>query len=66
MKRCRCGHDSSRHRTVWQGRSLSVLASCAVRLPPLEEEELPAWSCPCTRYLEGRLVPLAVLEAEAS
>lgn len=38
---CRCGHDRRRH---------PVDGACDVRLPAFEEEELPSWACPCTRY----------------
>jgi hypothetical protein len=40
--RCDCGHGESLHHPA--GR-------CAVTLPPFEEEELPAWSCPCRRFV---------------
>jgi hypothetical protein len=50
---CRCGHDRRRH---------PVDGACDVTLPPYEEEELPSWSCPCTRYA----TPLPVFALETA
>jgi hypothetical protein len=47
VKHCRCAHSSDVHDDAGAGR-------CTVSLPPFEEEELPAWSCPCRRFEELR------------
>lgn len=39
---CACAHAPALH--------LQGAGACIVTLPPFLEEELPAWSCPCTRY----------------
>lgn len=40
MTSCECAHAEELHHPA--GR-------CMVTLPAFEEEELPAWSCPCRR-----------------
>jgi hypothetical protein len=41
-ERCACSHGEELHHPA--GR-------CTVMLPPYEEEELPAWSCPCRAFV---------------
>lgn len=54
MKRpdvCACSHGDDQHHPA--GR-------CTAELPPFEEEELPAWRCPCRGFTGSRITALLV------
>lgn len=48
-KPCSCGHSPRLHDAGAE--LLPDMGACTVSLPPFEEEELPAWVCPCALYV---------------